>query len=205
MRRFVPSALVSASAQWLGEAPSRATARLRGPGRNGVNELHGVLSGGALRCGCGDDKTGSSPAWPAAPRRRPEAFADEDASHGARRDAHTQLQQFAGDPRVAPAWVLSRQAQNKLTHATLDRRPAGAPLSLRPLPPHEFSVPAQERLRRHDQPLSPSRRKQPCKRREEGAIGGTESGARLLPTQHRKLMPQNEQLDVLGEVAAPPG
>jgi hypothetical protein len=38
-------------------------------------------------------------------------------------------------------------------------------------------------------------------RGEKGAIGCSKRRTRLLTTKYRKLMPQNEQLDVLGEVA----
>jgi hypothetical protein len=41
---------------------------------------------------------------------------------------HAQLQQLTGDPWVAPARVLPRQAQNKLTNPPLNRRPAAGPL-----------------------------------------------------------------------------
>jgi hypothetical protein len=64
-------------------------------------------------------------------------------------------------------------------------------------------VPTEQRLRRHDHPLPASRREDPNKRREESAIGCSERRPRLLSTKHRQLMPQDKQLDVLGEVAAP--
>jgi hypothetical protein len=63
-------------------------------------------------------------------------------------------------------------------------------------------VPAEQRLRRHDHPLPASRREEPSKRREESAIGWLQR-PRLLPMEHRHLMPQNNQLDVLGELVAP--
>src|SRR5207244_3919790 len=59
-------------------------------------------------------------------------------------DAHTQLQQFTRDPRVAPARVLPRQAQDELANATLDRRPTAGPLRLCPPAAYELSVPAQQ-------------------------------------------------------------
>jgi len=63
-------------------------------------------------------------------------------------------------------------------------------------------VPTEHRLRRHDQALPALGREDPGKRREEGAIGRPKTRARLLPTEHRKLVAQNEQFDVLGELAA---
>ena len=40
-------------------------------------------------------------------------------------------------------------------------------------------------------------------RRKESAIGCSKRRPWLLPTKHHPLMPQNEQLDVLGESPAP--
>jgi hypothetical protein len=76
-------------------------------------------------------------------------------------------------------------------------------LRLRPPPAHQLPVPAQQRLRRHDHPSLASRWEEPSKRSEESAIGCAERRARLLPLEHRQLVPQNNQLDVLGELAAP--
>jgi hypothetical protein len=74
---------------------------------------------------------------------------------------------------------------------------------LRPPATHQLPVPAQQRLRRHDHPLPTSRREEPSKRREESAIGCPERRPRLLPTKHQQLMPQDKQLDILDELAAP--
>ena len=64
-------------------------------------------------------------------------------------------------------------------------------------------MPAQKRLRGHDQPV-PTAWKQPGKRREERTIGRSERRARLLAAEHDELMSQDEQFDVFGELAAPP-
>jgi len=63
-------------------------------------------------------------------------------------------------------------------------------------------MPAQQRLRRHDQPPPSRRGEYPSERREEGTIGWPDRRAWLLPTKNSKLMPQNKQFDVLGEHAA---
>jgi hypothetical protein len=113
-----------------------------------------------------------------------------------------ELVQLTGDPWVAPARVLPRQAQDKVANATLDGRPAAGPLPLRPSAAHELSVPAQQRLRRHDQPVPTARREHPAQRGEKSAIGCSKRRPWLLPAEHQQLMAQNEQLDVLGELAA---
>jgi hypothetical protein len=62
---------------------------------------------------------------------------------------------------------------------------------------------ALKRLRRHHKPLSTRSREHSRERREEGTISRPQRGATRLPTKHRKLMPQHEQLDIFGELAAP--
>jgi len=93
--------------------------------------------------------TGAGSARP--PRRRPKPGGKEDPPDCARRDTQAELEQLAADPRVAPTWVLAREAQHELAQPTIERRTAGSPLGLRPLPPHKLPVPAQKRLRPHHQ------------------------------------------------------
>jgi hypothetical protein len=47
-----------------------------------------------------------------------------------------------------------------------------------------------------------STRKDPAERRQKGTIGCLKRWPRLLPTKHQKLVPQSEQLDIIGELAA---
>ncbi len=113
-----------------------------------------------------------------------------------------ELQQLTRNPPMAPTWILAGEAQDELSHPILDGRTARTSPPLRPLPPHEFAMPAQKGLRRHDQ-LSPPTREHSGERREKGTIGRSERGARLLPAEHYELMSQHEQLDVFVELAAP--
>jgi hypothetical protein len=64
-------------------------------------------------------------------------------------------------------------------------------------------MPAQKRLRGHDQPLSAPVREQAGERRDEGTVGGPQGRAATLPAEHDELMSEHEQLDVFGELAAP--
>lgn len=81
----------------------------------------------------------------------------------------------------------------------------GASTRLRPLAAHELGVPAQKRLWRHAQAVSPWLRQDARQRGKEGAIGGAQRRARLLQREHDQLMSQNEQLDVFSELTAPGG
>jgi hypothetical protein len=143
-----------------------------------------------------------APARSRAPRRGPKTAGEQDAPDRARRHAQAELQQLAGDPRVAPARVLPCEAHDKLTDAIIDGRTAGASTRLRPLAADELPVPAQERLWRHDQAASALPRQDSRQRGKEGAIGRPQPGAPLLPPEYDELMSQHEQLDVFGELAA---
>src|SRR5919199_4257663 len=120
------------------------------------------------------------PARARAPRRRPQLACKQDAPDRARRDTQTQLQQLAGDPRVAPARVLAGEAQHELSHAAVERRTAGTPTRLRPLATHELPVPAQKRLWCDDQAVAPPGWQQTSECRKESTIGWTKHRASLL-------------------------
>src|SRR6266516_7023282 len=135
-------------------------------------------------------------------RRRPKTVGKQDAPDRARRDTQAELQQLAGDPRVAPAWVLAREAQHELSHPALDWRTARTSPRLRPLATHELPMRAQKCLRRHAHSVATPWRKQSGKRRKQSTIGWSQRGARLSPAEHDELMSQHEQLDVFSELAA---
>jgi hypothetical protein len=63
-------------------------------------------------------------------------------------------------------------------------------------------MPAQKRLRRHDQAASAWLRQDSRQRSKESTIGWAQRGPPFLPAEHQQLMPQHEQLDVFGEFAA---
>jgi hypothetical protein len=143
------------------------------------------------------------PARPRAPRRGPRVRVKQDAPDRARRDTQIELQQLASDPGVAPTRVLACEAQNELSHPTIDGRAARGSPRLRPLATDEFPMPAQKRLRRHDQTAPAWLRQDPRQRGKEGTIGRAQRGAApLLSFEHDELVPQHEQLDVLSELAA---
>jgi hypothetical protein len=65
-------------------------------------------------------------------------------------------------------------------------------------------MPSYERLWRHHQPVPALIRKQAGERGEEGAIRWPQLRTLFPATQHRKLMSQDDQLDVLGKLGPPP-
>src|SRR5207244_13043226 len=78
------------------------------------------------------------PARPGASRRGPKTVGKQEAPDRAWGDTQAQLQQLAGDTRVAPAWVFPCEAQHELADAIIDgwpARPAGPWPPLAPPPP----------------------------------------------------------------------
>jgi hypothetical protein len=63
-------------------------------------------------------------------------------------------------------------------------------------------MPAQQRRRRHQEPLPAPVRKQSSKRSDERTIGRAKPRTLLLTSQNRELVPQQHQLDVLGELGS---
>jgi hypothetical protein len=61
----------------------------------------------------------------------------------------------------------------------------------------------QECRRSHDESTLASVRQQPSERGDEGTIGRPKRGPCVLASQHRRLVPQHDQFDVLGEFGLP--
>jgi hypothetical protein len=100
-----------------------------------------------------------------------------------------ELEQLTGDPRVAPTWVLAREAEYELTHLMVDRRTAWAPPRLRPLASDQLPMPTQHCLGRHYQPVAAPTRQCSNKRRDQTTIGRPQRGTTRLPPEHDELMP----------------
>jgi hypothetical protein len=65
-------------------------------------------------------------------------------------------------------------------------------------------MPSQERLWRHHKPVPAPIGKQASERGDEGPIRWPQLRTLSPSAQHRELMPQDDQLDVLGELRPPP-
>jgi hypothetical protein len=94
----------------------------------------------------------------------------------------------AGSPSVGSPVPGAEQAHER----PLNRRPAAAPLRLRPTTANQFSMPAQQRLRGHDQPVPTSRREHSAERGKKSAIDCSKRRPLLLATKHRELQEEEE-------------
>jgi hypothetical protein len=80
--------------------------------------------------------------------------------------------------------------ESRSTSACTSASSGGGPAfrRLRPLPPHQLAMPAQQRLRYQREPLPPPRRRQTRERGDEGTIGGHELRALASPAKPRQPM-----------------
>ena len=108
-----------------------------------------------------------------------------------------ELEQLALDPLVSPAVVLGGEPLDERGDLGADRRPS-CPVRVGPLAGDQAAVPAQDGAG-GDQPVHPQPcRQEPDQRGEDGAVGPVEPGLRMGAAQHGDLVPQHEQLGVLG-------
>jgi len=121
--------------------------------------------------------------------------------------AETRIPSFAKlapDPHAAPPSVLPGELQDEVSGVRIKRRSSsGAFPPIRPFPPHQLSVPPQQRLGAHHE-RGPGRSLQ-------GAAGGCEEGpvdsaklwpARLAP-QDLQLVTQDKDLNVFRQILRP--
>ena len=121
----------------------------------------------------------------------------EDPADGGCADPVAEFQQLALDPLVSPAVILGGEPLDQRGDLGADRRPS-RPVRVGPLAGDEAAVPAQDGAG-GDQPVHPQPwRQEPDQRGEDRAVGPVEPGPRIGPAQHGDLVPQHEQLGVLG-------
>ena len=108
-----------------------------------------------------------------------------------------ELEQLALDPLVSPAVVLGGEPLDQRGDLGAEWRPS-CPVRVGPLAGDEAAVPTQDGAG-GDQPAHPQvRRQEPDQRGEDRPVGPVEPGPRIGPAQHGDLVPQHEQLGVLG-------
>ena len=134
---------------------------------------------------------------PAAPRCGRDPRPLQHPPHGGGADPDAEAEQLAQDPPVAPARVLPCHPLDQRRNLGIHGRPA-APAGIRPSPPDQPPVPAQERSGR-DQAAHPQRSgEQPGQGGKHCPVGPVQLRSGVLPPQHRHLMAQDEQLSILG-------
>src|SRR5664280_2899103 len=164
------------------------------PGRLHAEEVAGD---DALRLGPQE----LGPGRPAAPRCGTEPGDPKQGADRRRAGSDAELPELALHPDTTPARVLPGEPQDERTDLRIDRRPARPTgPAVRPLPPYELAVPAQER-RRGDEEGDPAvTRDRTTRRREQDPVDGPELRSARRPLQHPELVAEDEDLEVLGSV-----
>ena len=108
-----------------------------------------------------------------------------------------EFEQLALDPAVSPARVLSRHPLYQRGDEVADRWSSG-PVRVGPPSAHEALVPAQNRSRGDQAVVAQPRRQPPDQGGEDGPVGPVQAWSRVGAAEHRDLMSQHEELDVLG-------
>ena len=121
----------------------------------------------------------------------------EDPPDRGRAHPVAELKQFALDPLIAPAVVLVGESLDERCDLGADRRPA-CPVRVGPLRGDQAAVPPQDGTW-GDQPTHPQPPRQEADQRgEHSAAGPVQARPRIDAAQHGDLVPQHQQLRVLG-------
>ena len=144
-----------------------------------------------------------SPRQAGALRRGRHTRFDQHAPHRRRRDRDTDAFQLASDPPISPAWVLLREAKDQRHGGGFDRRPPRLRVGVGPTTSDEPAMPTQQRLRPHRKARPGRSRKRPTQRGQERAISPRQPRPTRLTPQHRHLVPQHQDLQLLRPTRPP--
>jgi hypothetical protein len=127
-----------------------------------------------------------------------DAVGAQDSADRAGRHLAAQAQQLAADPLVAPPRILAGKSHDQLLYLVGHRRSSHGHGRVGPPPTDHTPMPAQQGLGPHQElrPASPRELTAQC--REQGTIVRLQPWPWMLPAQHRKLVAQHQDLDLLG-------
>ncbi len=109
---------------------------------------------------------------------------------------------------MTPRRILPSEPDHQLTDDGRNARTTSGWFRLRrvgPTPCDQLPVPTKQRLRRYDPRPQQLARQHPGKPGQHEAVLRVQPRTTHLPTQHRNLMPQHQQLDVLRRLATAAG
>ncbi len=157
----------------------------------------------------GDDRLGVSaqelaPAELGAGAGRGHPGLPEDLGDRRCRDAYADTGELADDPLVTPPRVLTREPQDQLPDLLGDRRSTGSPSGIRPPPPHQLAMPAEQGVRADEERRSARSAKQSAGRSKEDAVTLIQPRPRDLAAKNRELVSQHDNLKLLELARAQP-
>jgi hypothetical protein len=100
------------------------------------------------------------------------------------------------DPHVSPPRILPRQAQHQIDRRVRQSPSATPDRWVGPPVRHQVPVPAQKSRWPHQEHPPPILRQAPRRHRQQHPIRRVVARTQDLPTQHRKLVAQNRDLDI---------
>jgi hypothetical protein len=130
-------------------------------------------------------------------RRRWDPAVLEDPADGRSADSVAELEQLALDPAVAPSRILPRHPLHQRSDDVVDRRASGS-VRVGPLLAHQAAVPAQDRARGDQAMATQARRQSPDEGGLHRPVRPVQTWSRIGAAEHGDLVPQHEQLDILG-------
>lgn len=102
--------------------------------------------------------------------------------------------QLALDPDHSPSRVVSRDPHNQVNELGIERRATFLTVVERPLPPHELSVPTQDRRRGDHEPRPAFAVDQSSQRGDQHPVPATKARSRVRPLQDRELVAKDQDL-----------
>jgi hypothetical protein len=121
----------------------------------------------------------------------------EDPADGGCADPVAELEQLALDPLVSPNVVLGGEPLDECGDLGADWRPSHS-VRVGPVAGDQAAMPAQDSAGGYQLVRLQPWRQEPDQRGEERPVGPVQPGPRMCPAQHGDLMPQHQQLGVLG-------
>lgn len=115
--------------------------------------------------------------------RRGNAGLPQDLGDRRCRDADTDAGEFTDHPLVAPARVLTREAQHELTNLLRYRGSAWPPPRIRPSLPHKLAMPIEQRVRTDEERACPAAKQLACRSKED-AVRLMQPWTRDLAAKH---------------------
>ena len=144
-----------------------------------------------------------TPGRVAPPWRRLQTSFEQHLPHRGRGHRDAQALELADDTSVSPMRVLAAEPQDQGAYRRFERRPTGRPLRVRPAASDQLTMPAQQR-RRLDREARPGGPRQcTAQRCQQPPIGPRQLRLPSLPTQHRELMAQRQNLKLLRATRPP--
>jgi hypothetical protein len=135
-----------------------------------------------------------------AARRRAEASGLQDPSDRGGANVDPELAELTLDPWIPPPGVLPSHPNDEFADLGVDGWPPGSAVGVGPLPPNQFPVPAEQRLRRDQERRPPLARESARQGRQHRTVERTEPRPSYLPSQDLQLVAEDQDLEVLGPI-----